>query len=52
MKHLNPDEGNAGASSNEHKVFKVVNSHLCSCLSLGTYSVRYRVGENTQLGKW
>jgi len=45
MKEFNPEEANGSASNNEHKVFKVVNIHLCSSLSLGFYSVRYRVGK-------
>ena len=45
MKEFNPEEANGSASNNEHKVFKVVNIHLCSSLSLPSYSVYYRVGE-------
>ncbi|HEY5770311.1 MAG TPA: hypothetical protein VIS71_10745 [Terrimicrobium sp.] len=39
------EEANGSASTNEHKVFKVVDTHLRSSLSLPSYSVCYRVGE-------
>ena len=42
---LTPEEANGSASIDEHKVFKVVNVHLRSSLSLPSYSVYYRVGE-------
>jgi hypothetical protein len=45
MKEFNPEEANGSASIDEHKVFKVVNVHLRSSLSLPSYSVYYRVGE-------
>jgi hypothetical protein len=44
MKDFTPEEASARASIREHEVFKVVNSRRCSCLSLGCYSVQYRVG--------
>jgi hypothetical protein len=45
MKEFNPEMANAGASINEHKVYKVVHFGLWSCVAVGSYRVRYRVGE-------
>jgi hypothetical protein len=45
MKEPDPDELNTDASLDERIVFKVVDSSQCSCLSLGTYTVHYPVGE-------
>jgi len=45
MKESNPEKANAGASINEHKVYKVVHFGLWSCVAVGSYCVRYRVGE-------
>jgi hypothetical protein len=45
MKEFSPGQANGDASVNKHKVYKVVNCHLRSCVAVGLFFVRYVVGE-------
>jgi hypothetical protein len=45
MKQFTPGQADTRAFIDQHKVYKVVHFKLRSCIAVGSYCVRYRVGE-------